>query len=941
MSSMCLPLAANPPKAQALEIQAARAGQDSAATLKSSFGGAGDDSFLAVAATADGCVAVGNSAESSFGTGDWAGTEGKGARDAAIVKYDAEGKVVWKKNFGGSDDDSFSAVAAVEGGYVAAGVSASGSFGTGDWTGTEGKGDRDAIIVKYDEQGNVVWKKNFGGSDWDGYLSVAVTEDGYVAAGYAYNKSFGNGDWAGSREKSTDKEDDAVIVKYDTAGNVLWQKSFGGDDYDCFCGVAPIESGCVAVGYSGGGSFGTGDWTGTETKDQKNLNFSNFANDAIIVGYDHAGKILWKKNFGGGSYDEFAAVAAASDGFVAAGYSYMSSFGTGDWIGAEGKGHDDAVIVKFDMKGNIQWKKSLGGNDADYYEAVTAVNDGYIAAGRSNAESFGTGDWTGIEGNDDAVVAKYSLDGKLLWKKNFGGGESDRFQGAAAVEEGFLVAGYSESYGFGIGDWAGASGKGGDDAVIVAYAESGQDADNPALAADFSYETLEDGAIEIKRYTGVAESLSVPTKIEGKAVTSIGPDAFYGRNVLKSINLPQSITDINRWAFRSCSNLKNIDVSEDNMTFRSYDGCLYTKDGSELLWCPSGKTEASLLEGLKTITKDAFSDCSRLASVSIPQSVAEIEYAAFASCGSLKNVYYAGSASQWKKIDIGGRNEKLTDAVIYYASGGVSPDPDRKPTGLKLSKKSLSLKKGGKKKLAYTFTPSGTSAEVSFTTSNPSVAAVSKSGLVTAKKKGTATITAKASGLKATCKVTVTEEQKLKTPSLTVKLDSANGVKLTWKRISGAQGYYIYRSTSKGGSYAKIKTVKGTSFVNNKLKSGKTYYYKVAAYKGSKESARSKAASKKILGKPAAPKMHFKPNPSSKVFTITWSAVKGADMIEIVRETGDGIFKKWKTVSARNKKASYPYPKAGTKWKFALRAYYVMDGKIVYSENSNAYTASF
>jgi uncharacterized protein (TIGR02145 family) len=92
-------------------------------------------------------VAVGYSF--AFGTGDWAGITGKGESDAIIVKYDNAGNVVWKKNFGGSSADSFDAVATVSDGVATVGYSAANSFGNGDWTDVTGNGNNDAIIIKH------------------------------------------------------------------------------------------------------------------------------------------------------------------------------------------------------------------------------------------------------------------------------------------------------------------------------------------------------------------------------------------------------------------------------------------------------------------------------------------------------------------------------------------------------------------------------------------------------------------------------------------------------------------------------------------------------------------------------------------------------------------------------------------------------------------------
>ena len=148
------------------ELLSAPAGDISCAvSYATNFGGNGNDYFNAVTATLDGgFIAVGYSTTALFGDGDWTGVTGKGGEDAIIVKYDASGNVQWRKNFGGSGNDWFYSVTATpDGGFVAVGNSYIAPSGNGDWTGVIGKGN-DAIIVKFDAYGDVVWKKNFGGS---------------------------------------------------------------------------------------------------------------------------------------------------------------------------------------------------------------------------------------------------------------------------------------------------------------------------------------------------------------------------------------------------------------------------------------------------------------------------------------------------------------------------------------------------------------------------------------------------------------------------------------------------------------------------------------------------------------------------------------------------------------------------------------------------------
>jgi hypothetical protein len=385
----------------------------------------------------DGLIAVGQSYV--FGNGDWVGVTGNGSADAIIVKYDNDGNVVWKKNFGGSGVDHYESVTAVSDGLIAVGKSS--AFGGGDWTGIIGKGLDDAIIVKYDNNGNVVWKKSLGGSGYDCYNSVTALSDGIVAAGSGRSSGSGGA---------------ALIVKYDNSGNVIWEKNFGGTGGDYFKSITVVSGGIVAVGHSNPNTFNTGDWKGISGKGLL---------DSFIVKFDNNGNVVWKKNFGGSGSDAYDSVTAVSNGIVAVGWSDV--FGKGDWSGVSGKGSTDAIIVKYDNNGNVVWKKNFGGGDIDCFMSVTTVSDGIVAVGASDA--FGKGDWSGVAGKGitDAIIVKYDNNGNVVWKKNFGGSNGDEYKAVTAVPGGVAAAG--RSWGFGSGDWAGVTGNGGIDAIIVKY----------------------------------------------------------------------------------------------------------------------------------------------------------------------------------------------------------------------------------------------------------------------------------------------------------------------------------------------------------------------------------------------------------------------------------------------------------------------------------------
>lgn len=66
-------------------------------------------------------------------------------------------------------------------------------------------------------------------------------------------------------------------------------------------------------------------------------------------------------------------------------------------------------------------------------------------------------------------------------------------------------------------------------------------------------------------------------------------------------------------------------------------------------------------------------------------------------------------------------------------------------------------------------------------------------------------------------------------PTITVKRNSKGDPKVSWKKVSYADKYYVYRATKKGGTYSKVKTTTSSSYSDTKAKAGKTYYYKVKA----------------------------------------------------------------------------------------------------------------
>jgi len=127
-----------------------------------------------------------------------------GSMDVLLIKTDSAGNGQFMRTYGGPNVDlGYSVVQLSDSGYAIAGYTNSFSI----------NGDYDAYLVRTDKNGDTLWTKTYGGTDWDFVYSLKVTPDrGFVMAGNTY--SFGNG------------SSDGWILKVDSNGTLLWQKVF-------------------------------------------------------------------------------------------------------------------------------------------------------------------------------------------------------------------------------------------------------------------------------------------------------------------------------------------------------------------------------------------------------------------------------------------------------------------------------------------------------------------------------------------------------------------------------------------------------------------------------------------------------------------------------------------------------------------------------------------
>ena len=337
------------------------------------------------------------------------------------------------RNFGGSGEDLFYSVTETsDGGFVAVGESSSTNAGFTN------RGLYDAMIVKYNKYGDQQWAKNYGGYSNEFFHSVIETSDkGFLAVGYSKSPDA----WFSSNGGS-----DGVIVKYNSLGDQLWVRNFGGSNEDYFySAVETSDKGFIVAGISYSSDAG--------------FMHKGYA-DSVLVKYNSNGQQQWVKSFGGSGDDIFRAISKTTDGgFVAAGYS------TSYDLGYTNKGYEEMLIVKYNANGDQQWMRTVNGNRQDLFRSVVGTSDGgVIAVGYSDSTDLGTAN----RGGSDGIIVKYNSQGKQEWIRSFGGLGTEYFYSVIEVlNDRFVVVGQSSS-----GD-AGFVNRGDTDAVVVVYDSQG------------------------------------------------------------------------------------------------------------------------------------------------------------------------------------------------------------------------------------------------------------------------------------------------------------------------------------------------------------------------------------------------------------------------------------------------------------------------------------
>jgi hypothetical protein len=299
--------------------------------------------------------------------------------------------IMWNKTYGvGLEAEmGYSVIETSDGGYAIAGGGMAAGSSYNFW------------LVKTDRYGNEQWNQAYIGgigAEWAKSV-VQVSDGGYVLAGGGFfvGKNF-----------------DFWLVKTDEYGNMEWNRTYGGIEWD--------EAHSLVKTYDGGFALAGQ----TESYGYGNADF-------WLIKTDADGIMEWNRTYGGPNYDVAESLIATSD----SGYCLVGS------TKSFGEGNADCWLLKTDSQGDVQWNQTYGGAGDDWaYSLIQTSDGGYAIAG--GTESFGV--------EVDFWLIKTNWLGNIEWNQTYAGPEpygESQFEHARSLVEssdgGYVLAGITRS----------------------------------------------------------------------------------------------------------------------------------------------------------------------------------------------------------------------------------------------------------------------------------------------------------------------------------------------------------------------------------------------------------------------------------------------------------------------------------------------------------------
>jgi len=364
-------------------------------------------------------------------TGGSLATLNNGLTDIFISKHSKNSVLVWSKQFGSNNVDEITDITIDSSGniYVC-------GYSYGDFAASSNS-SADIIVLKIDNNGNEIWKKQMGTVQDDVATAIQLDSNGdLVLTGYSstgFDTHLSNG------------LHDVIVLKLSTDGTLIWSQQFGSVLKDIANDlVIDSDDNIYVVGYSEGDIDG---------------NPNNGFDDIFITKLNTNSTIQWTHQIGTSSTDQATAVAIDSSDNI-----YISGFSAGALDGNTALGSNDQIVLKYDSSGTLLWSTQLGTDKDDRaYTIEIDNNDGVLISGYTLGNMEGPN-----AGDSDLTLIKLDSSATQEWIQQYGTAESDiSFAVTYDSNDNIYLTGRSQ------GELDGNQNAGSDDIIIMKWDELG------------------------------------------------------------------------------------------------------------------------------------------------------------------------------------------------------------------------------------------------------------------------------------------------------------------------------------------------------------------------------------------------------------------------------------------------------------------------------------
>ena len=312
---------------------------------------------------------------------------------------------MWEETIGGSKHDWLQhAFQNSRGNYVFSGYSYS---GISEDKNSKSKGFGDMWIFETNLQGEIVWQKSFGG-DWMDMIhkTLELPDATYLLAGTSYSHI------SGDKTENARGDRDLWLIKLDANREIEWQRTYGGS------GPEDLDD----ILFTNDGGFLISSTSKSPPSGDK-ITTSYGESDLWVLKLDSSGEIEWQKSYGGEENDSYSRITETPNGnfFIAA----SSASGVSGNKTLPSRGLGDFWVFEISSAGEINWQKTIGGDNGDHFTDFEVTPDGgYLLVGSSGSDISGE-KTVALRGVIDVWLVKIDRAGNIIGQNAYGGSSTD------------------------------------------------------------------------------------------------------------------------------------------------------------------------------------------------------------------------------------------------------------------------------------------------------------------------------------------------------------------------------------------------------------------------------------------------------------------------------------------------------------------------------------